>query len=84
LRWGALLRPTPKDPPGFKVPRAPDWYRFALQSPSVTVALMAPDNRAELEEDLQVLNFPYPLTLGEFELLAAHGRRVRKHGGSFP
>ena len=31
LRWGALLRPTPDDPPGFVVPRAPDWYRFVLQ-----------------------------------------------------
>src|SRR5262249_19988585 len=51
LRWGALLRPTPDDPPGFVVPRAPAWYRFALQAPSVTVALMAPDSRTELEED---------------------------------
>src|SRR4051794_39036570 len=25
LRWGALLRPTPDDPPGFLVPRAPAW-----------------------------------------------------------
>src|SRR5262249_30566912 len=48
LRWGALLRPTPDDPPGFVVPRAPDWYRFVLQSPSVAVALMAPHDRAEL------------------------------------
>src|SRR2546427_8919846 len=55
LRWGALLRSTPDDPPGFIVPRAPAWYRFALQSPSVTVALMAPANRAELDEDLSVL-----------------------------
>jgi len=52
LRWGALLRGTPDDPPGFVVPRAPAWYRFALQSPSATVALMAPENRAELAEDL--------------------------------
>src|SRR5262249_21774664 len=48
LRWGALLEPTPDDPPGFVPPRAPAWYRFAMQSPSVTVALMAPDNRTEL------------------------------------
>ena len=54
LRWGALLRPTPDDPPGFVVPPAPDWYRFVLQSPSVTVALMAPHDRTELEEDLAV------------------------------
>jgi predicted aldo/keto reductase-like oxidoreductase len=84
LRWGALLEPTPDDPPGFHVPRAPAWYRFALQSPSVSVALMAPDNRAELDEDLTVLDAPGPLNDEEFAALAAHGQRVRRHGGTFP
>jgi predicted aldo/keto reductase-like oxidoreductase len=84
LRWGALLQATPDDPPGFIVPRAPAWYRFVLQNPSVTVALMAPDNRAELEEDLTVLETPEPLTPGDYERFAAHGQRVRKHAGSFP
>jgi predicted aldo/keto reductase-like oxidoreductase len=84
LRWGALLRPTPDDPPGFVVPRAPAWYRFALQSPSVTVALMSPESRAELEEDLTVLNAPELLSPEEYERLAEHGRRVRRHGGRFP
>lgn len=84
LRWGALLRPTPEDPPGFAVPRAPAWYRFALQNPSTAVALMAPDDRAQLEEDLTVLEAPGPLTPVEYEQLAAHGRRVRRHAGQFP
>ncbi len=84
LRWGALLRPTRDDPPGFVVPSAPAWYRFALQTPSVTVALMAPDNRAELTEDLTVLEAGGPLTPAEFETLAGHGRRVRRHAGNFP
>jgi predicted aldo/keto reductase-like oxidoreductase len=84
LRWGALLGPTPDDPPGFAVPRAPAWYRFALQHPAVSVALMAPADRAELEEDLRVLETPGPLSAEEYEVLAAHGRRVRKHGGRFP
>jgi predicted aldo/keto reductase-like oxidoreductase len=84
LRWGALLRQTPDDPPGFLVPRAPDWYRFVLQNPSVWVALMAPDNRAELEDNLKILQSPAPLTAAEYDRLAAHGRRVRKHAGSFP
>jgi predicted aldo/keto reductase-like oxidoreductase len=84
LRWGALLRPTPDDPPGFAVPPAPWWYRFVLQSPSVTIALMAPNDRAELEEDLTVLEADSPLTPDEYERLAAHGRRVRRHGGAFP
>jgi predicted aldo/keto reductase-like oxidoreductase len=84
LRWGGLLRGTPDDPRGFKVPRAPQWYRFALQSPSVAVALMAPENGEELAEDLSVLEATGPLSAEEYERLAEHGRRVRKHGGSFP
>ncbi len=83
LRWGALLRPTPVDPPGFAVPRAPDWYRFVLQSPSVAVVLAAPENRAELEEDLQVLQ-QGSLTDSEYERLARHGERVRQSAGRFP
>jgi aryl-alcohol dehydrogenase-like predicted oxidoreductase len=84
LRWGALLRPTPEDAPGFVVPSAPAWYRFAVQHPAVTVALMAPENRAELEEDLQALRQMVPLSAEEYERLAAHGQRVRRHAGSFP
>jgi predicted aldo/keto reductase-like oxidoreductase len=84
LRWGALPRPTPDDPPGFAVPRPPDWYRFVLQSPSVSVALAAPESRAELEEDLQVLTADGPLSADEFDRLAAHGERVRRHAGRFP
>jgi predicted aldo/keto reductase-like oxidoreductase len=84
LRWGALLRPTPDDPPDFVVPGAPAWYRFALQHPAVTVALMAPENRSELDEDLQVLRCLQPLSGEEYELLAAHGRRVRRFAGQFP
>jgi predicted aldo/keto reductase-like oxidoreductase len=84
LRWGALLHGTPDDPPGFEVPRAPAWYRFALNHPSVTVALMAPDNGSELEEDLSALDEAEPLTCVEFERLAEHGQRVHRHGGSFP
>jgi aryl-alcohol dehydrogenase-like predicted oxidoreductase len=84
LRWGALLRPTPDDPPDFTVPAAPAWYRFVLQSPSVTVTLAAPHNRAELDEALTVLNTTGPLDAQEYERLAAHGQRVRRHGGSFP
>jgi predicted aldo/keto reductase-like oxidoreductase len=81
-RWGALLRPTPDDPPGFVVPKAPDWYRFVLASPSVAVTLAAPHSRAELDEDLQVLRAG-PLAPEEFSRLAEHGERVRRHAGAF-
>jgi predicted aldo/keto reductase-like oxidoreductase len=84
LRWGALLSGTPDDPPGFQAPPAPAWYRFVLQNPSVSVALMAPADRAELEEDLSVLDHATPMSAVEFDRLADHGRRVRKHGGGFP
>lgn len=84
LRWGALLRSTPDDPIGFVPPKAPDWYRFALQSPSVTVALMSPESRIELDEDLTVLDLPQPLTAEEYGVLVEHGQRVRHHAGSFP
>lgn len=84
LRWGALLRNTPDDPPDFVVPQAPAWYRLALQTRSVRVALAAPDKRAELEEDLSVLDASGPLSPEEREVLLAHGRRVRRHAGSFP
>jgi predicted aldo/keto reductase-like oxidoreductase len=84
LRWGALLRLTPDDPAGFTPPAAPLWYRFALQHPAATVALMAPESRAELDEDLSVLTATGPLPPEEYEVLAAHGQRVRKHGGRFP
>ena len=84
LRWGALLRPTRDDPEGFAVPPAPAWYRFALQNPAATVVLMAPENRAELEEDLTILEAAGPLSAEEYEVLAAHGLRVRGNAGSFP
>ncbi len=84
LRWGALLRGTPDDPPGWRVPPAPAWYRFVLQNPAVTVALMAPDDRAELDEDLTVFDPWQPLPEQEFEALAAHGARVRRHAPEFP
>jgi predicted aldo/keto reductase-like oxidoreductase len=84
LRWGALLRPTRADPPGFAVPRAPAWYRFALQNPAATVVLAAPESREELEEDLTVLEAAGPLSAEEYQALAAHGLRVRGSAGQFP
>ena len=84
LRWGALLQPTLDDPPGFDVPSATDWYRFVLGHPGVAVALMAPDGRRELEENLRLLDNWHDLPEEQRQALAAHGDRVRFHGGSFP
>lgn len=84
LRWGALLRPTPDDPPGFKTVRAPDWYRFVLANTDVAVGVMAPQTSDELREDLEVLTRWRGLTDDEYQRLRAHGDRVHKHGGRFP
>jgi aryl-alcohol dehydrogenase-like predicted oxidoreductase len=83
LRWGALARPTPDDPPGFSVPRPPLWYRFVLQHPAVAVTLAVPQTRAELDEDLKVLAAAGPLGDDEYAALAGHGERVRRHAGAF-
>ena len=84
VRWGALLKPTPEDPEGFRPPSAPDCYRFALCHPSVSVALMAPNGRAELEEDLSILDDWRGLRESEYAALCEHGDHVRRHAGSFP
>ena len=83
LRWGGAAAADPGRSAGVQRAAAPLWYRFALQSPSVTVALMSPETREELEEDLTVLDAAGPLSADEYALLAEHGRRVRRHGGGF-
>lgn len=52
--------------------------------PSVAVVLAAPNTRAEPEEDLKTLQAFGPLDEEEFERLAEHDARVRRHAGSFP
>jgi predicted aldo/keto reductase-like oxidoreductase len=83
-RWGALARGTPDNPEGFQPPRAAEWYRFALANPSVSVVLAAPNGRAELEEDLKLLDDWRAPTREEFAALIRHGERVRRHAGQFP
>jgi predicted aldo/keto reductase-like oxidoreductase len=83
LRWKALLHGTPEDPPGFVTPSAVDCYRFCLAHPAVSVALTAPGNRAELEENLRLLDDWRGLECAERERLLAHGERVKKHAGVF-
>lgn len=83
-RWGALLQPTPADPAGFQPPSAPEWYRFALSNPDVSVALMAPNGRRELLENLSILENWDPVDETTLEALRRHGDRIRRHAGSFP
>lgn len=78
-RWGALLTATDATP----AMRAVDCYRFALAHPAVAVALCAPNDRAELEEDLAVLDAAPP-TEAELTAWRRHGDRVRATAGRFP
>ena len=83
-RWGHLVRSTPDDPPSFKPPPAPEWYRFALAHPSVAVALMAPNDTQELDEDLKLLGDWRAPDENQLMVLREHGQRVRQHAGNFP
>jgi len=83
LRWKALLQSTPDDPPAFVTPSARDCYRFCLSHPSVSVALMAPENRMELEENLALLDDWRETEAAERAFLADHGDRVKRHAGVF-
>lgn len=83
-RWTALLHPTPDDPPGFVPPSAPDCYRFVLQSPSIAVALMSPETRSELTENLRLLDRWEPLSSAELSSIISHGDRVHRQAGPFP
>jgi predicted aldo/keto reductase-like oxidoreductase len=84
LRWGALLTSTPDCSPDVRVPTALECYRFSLSPQAVAVCLAAPNGRAELEEDLTILDDWRGLGPSRYEELRAHGDRVRRHGGSFP
>lgn len=84
LRWRKLLQGTPDDPPDFRPASAPDWYRFVLMNPDVTVGLMAPQTGAELRENLEVLDQWRGLREADLAKMRAHGDRVRRHGGGFP
>ena len=83
-RWGTLLDTTPDDPKDFVPPPAPDWYRFTLCHPEVTVSLMAPNGRKELNENLKLLENWRGINSSEYEMLTEHGDRVHKYAGAFP
>jgi predicted aldo/keto reductase-like oxidoreductase len=83
LRWKALLQRTADDPLGFSPPSAVDCYRFCLSHPAVAVALMAPGNRTELEEDLQLLEDWRAPENRERAQLVEHGERVKRYAGAF-
>ena len=84
LRWGALLKKTPDDPPDFMPPKAIDCYRFTLCNPAVTVSLMAPNGGTELKENLNLLNDWRGMSTQEYNMLKEHGDRIHRHAPAFP
>jgi len=84
LRWGELMKSTPDDPVSFIPPSAPMWYRFVISHPSVSVSLMAPNTRQELESNLTIIDNWEGLTHDEYRLMVNHALRVRQHAGHFP
>jgi len=83
LRWGALLKSTAEDPSQAIPPTAEDCYRFVLSNSAVSVGLTAPNDRVELEENLNLLNDRRPLTEQEMKQLRDHGDRVHRTLGQF-
>lgn len=82
LRWGALIRPL--EGGSDAVPTARECYRYVLSNPSVSVALMAPDNREEMLEDLSLLEDWRAFGEEELNRFNRWGDRVRATAGPFP
>ncbi len=84
--WGQLLRPTrgvemppwpgPSSPGPVPPLTAPLCYRFCLTSPHVHVALTAPKDRAQLDENLAALD-DGPLSAKEEAWVREYGRQVK-------
>jgi len=83
LRWKALLDRTRDDPPDFSPPPAAECYRFCLAHPAVSVALAAPGNRDELDQNLALLDDWRAPDEHARESLLAHGERVRRNATVF-
>ncbi len=83
LRWRALLKATSDCPEGFGPPSAAECYRFCLANPDVAVALAAPGDRPELEHALLLLGDWRAPAEDSYEIMRAHGDRVRRHAGVF-
>ena len=83
LRWGALLKNTAEDPPHTILPTARDCYRFVLSNSAVSVGLTAPNDRIELNDNLNLLNDCRRLTKQEMKQICDHGDRVHRTSGQF-
>jgi len=81
-RWGYLLRRPKGWPADGRVPTAGDCYRFVLSNPAVHVALTAPRNLKQLEENLKVLDAG-PLPAEDMEFMRHFGDAVHARQKKF-
>lgn len=84
LRWTDLLKATPGNAEGYTPRPATDWYRYVLSHPEISIALMAPCNSEELNENLALLHQWWPLSQEDMEEMSSHGDLVRRWSRDFP
>jgi len=82
-RWGQLLRPI-RARPGLVPLSAVECLRYVLAEPGVSVALSAPNGRAELEQNLSLLEDWRPLSPEERCRVEAFGQELYKRLPRFP
>lgn len=82
-RWGRLLDPK-KMPAGEPPPSAADCYRFVLSNPAVDVCMTGPKNKAQMEENLKVLELG-PLSESQLDRMRKIGdylyKKVKRRSG---
>ena len=83
IRWGVLLKNTAEDPPNTAPPTAQDCYRFVLSNNAVSVGLTSPNDRIELDGNLNLLNDFCSLTSQAMKRICAHGGHVHRTSGQF-
>ena len=83
LRWGTLLKSTAEAPPNTVPPTAQDCYRFVLSNNAVSVGLTSPNDRIELDGNLNLLNDFCSLTSQAMKRICAHGGHVHRTSGQF-
>ena len=76
-RWGSLLKGHSHWQG--KIPNAADCYRYVLQNPAVSLALISPKNNTELQENMSVFNSP-TLTNEEIKYWEEYGKIIYGNG----
>lgn len=82
-RWGQLLKPF-RDRPDLRPLTAVDCLRYVLAEPAVSVALTAPNGRAELRENLTLLDDWRAPTPAERAHIERFGDEVYRRRPRFP